>query len=79
MTKLGIYLTQKSVNKAEVSRRTGINKSRMTQLSNNVNTKLTAEELYKIALSISVNPCELLNVVCAGTTLKDEQPIKSDK
>lgn len=59
MTELGLYLSQKSVNKAEISRRTGISKPRLTQLSNNTGTKLTGEEIYKIALSIGVPPEEL--------------------
>lgn len=64
MTELGLFLSKRSVNKAEISRKTGISKSRLTQLSNNLSTKLTAEELYKIALSVNVNPCDLLQEVC---------------
>jgi DNA-binding Xre family transcriptional regulator len=64
MTELGLFLSKRSVNKAEISRKTGISKSRLTQLSNNSSTKLTAEELYKIALSVNVNPCDLLQEVC---------------
>lgn len=60
MTELGLFLSKRSVNKAEISRKTGISKSRLTQLSNNLSTKLTAEELYKIALSINTKPCDLL-------------------
>jgi len=60
MTKLGLFLAQKSVNKAEISRRTGISKNRLSQLSNNLAAKLTAEELYKIALAMSSDPCEVL-------------------
>jgi DNA-binding Xre family transcriptional regulator len=63
MTDLGLFLSKRSVNKAEISRRTGISKSRLTQLSNNDSTKLTGEELYKIALSIEVPPCELLTTI----------------
>jgi DNA-binding Xre family transcriptional regulator len=70
MTQLGLFLSKRSVNKAEISRRTGISKSRLTELSNNTKTKLTAEELYKIALSIEVVPCELLTAVCKDITLK---------
>lgn len=69
MTELGLFLSKRSVNKAEISRKTGISKSRLTQLSNSVSTKLTAEELYKIALSINVNPCDLLQEVCKGISL----------
>jgi putative transcriptional regulator len=60
MTRLGLYLTKKSINKAEVSRRTGISKSRLSQLSSNETTKLRADELYAIALAIDIDPCEIL-------------------
>jgi len=69
MTELGLYLTKKSVNKAEIARRTGISKARLTQLSNNITTKLTAEELWKIALAIDITPSTLLNEVCGNITL----------
>jgi len=59
MTKLGLYLAKKSINKAEVSRKTGISKSRLSQLSSNDSAKLRAEELYQIALAIDVPPCEM--------------------
>ncbi|MET3981893.1 DNA-binding Xre family transcriptional regulator [Mucilaginibacter sp. UYP25] len=72
MTDLGLFLSKRSVNKAEVSRRTGISKSRLTQLSNNADTKLTAEELYKIALSIGVPPCELLTSIYQGVVLEEK-------
>lgn len=71
MTELGLYLAKKSVNKAEIARRTGISKARITQLSNNPSTKLTAIELYKIALSISVNPGDLLMEICAAVKLSE--------
>jgi len=56
MTSLGLYLAKKSINKAEVSRRTGISKSRLSQLSSNESTKLRADELYLIALAIDIDP-----------------------
>lgn len=69
MTKLGLYLARKSINKAEVSRKTGISKSRLSQLSSNETTKLRADELYVIALAIDVDPCEVLNELYAGMSL----------
>lgn len=63
MTSLGLYLTKKSVNRAMVSRRTGISQARLSQLSSNESTKLRADELYLIALAIDVDPGELLNEV----------------
>lgn len=64
MTKLGKYLAQKSVNKSEVSRKSGISKARLSELTHNTSTKLRADELYLIALAINVNPCEVLKEVC---------------
>ncbi len=60
MTDLGLYLAKKSINKAEVARRTGISKSRISQLSSNPTTKLRAEELYLISLAIDIDPCEVM-------------------
>ncbi len=73
MTKLGLYLAKKSINKAEVSRKTGISKSRMSQLSSNESTKLRADELYLIALAIDVDPCEILQEVCEDIKLKNDE------
>jgi transcriptional regulator with XRE-family HTH domain len=72
MTELGLYLSRKSVNRSDVARKTGISKTRLSELSNNVSTKLRADELYLIALAIDVDPCEVLNVVCKGLTLASE-------
>jgi putative transcriptional regulator len=73
MTELGLYLAKKSVNKAEISRRSGISKARLTQLSNSPTAKLTADELWKIALSMDIIPCDLLKEVCGKVIL----PIKT--
>lgn len=70
MTKLGIYLAQRSVNKAEVARKTGLTKARMNELTLNERSHLRAEELYLIALAIGVSPCELLEALCSGVKLK---------
>lgn len=63
MTFLGKYLTDKSINKAEVSRKTGIAKSRLSLLSTKESTNLKAEELYLIALAIDANPTEILQKI----------------
>lgn len=70
MTKLGNYLTQKSVNKSEVARKTGMSRARMNELTLNERSHLRAEELYLIAMAIDVNPCELLEAMCSGLKLK---------
>ncbi|MEL7144817.1 MAG: helix-turn-helix transcriptional regulator [Bacteroidota bacterium] len=64
MTELGKYFIQRSINKASVSRKTGLSKNRLSELSNNENTHLRADELYLIARAIGADPCELLQVVC---------------
>jgi DNA-binding Xre family transcriptional regulator len=60
MTKLGIYLAKRAINKSEVARRTGLSKVRVNELTINENTKLKASELYLIALAIDVKPSQLL-------------------
>jgi len=72
MTKLGSYLAKKTVNKAEVSRRTGISTSRLSELTLNASTKLRADELYMIALAIDVEPCEVLKEVCGHLKLEND-------
>jgi len=59
MTKLGTYLAAKSVNKSEISRKTGISKARINSLSMNTRSHLRAEELVLIALAIDVDPSEM--------------------
>ena len=63
MTKLGLYLAQKSVNKSEVARKTGLSKARMNELTLNERSHLRAEELYLIALAIDVKPGDLLDAL----------------
>lgn len=70
MTELGLYLAKKSISKAEVSRKTGISKPRLSELTLNENTHLRAKELYLIALAIDVDPCEVLRVIYGDVRLK---------
>jgi len=70
MTNLGKYLTDKSINKAEVSRKTGIRKSRLSQLSTKEKTNLKAEELYLIAKAIGADPNEILEKIYGHLKLK---------
>lgn len=71
MTKLGIYLAKRAINKSEVARRTGLSRVRINELTLNENTKLKASELYLIALAIKVAPCELLEEMCSDLQLID--------
>lgn len=72
MTRLGEYLDKRAVNKSHISRRTGISKQRLSELSINETTKLRADEVYLIALAIEANPCELLDFVCGHLQLLKE-------
>lgn len=76
MTPLGEYLIQKSVKKADVSRKTGISTSRLTELTRNEKTKLKDEEAYLIALAIDVEPGEILEKVFVNLKL---MKVKNDK
>ena len=73
MTKLGEFFLNRSVNKALISRKTGLNPSRLSELSINSKAKLRADELYMIALAIEANPCELLEFVCGHINLEKEE------
>lgn len=72
MTELGLFLAKKTVNKAEVSRRTGISTSRLSELSLKESAHLRAKELYLIALAIDVDPCEVLKEVYADVKLEKD-------
>jgi DNA-binding Xre family transcriptional regulator len=70
MTKLGTYLAAKSVNKSEISRKTGISKARINSLSMNARSFLRAEELVLIALAIGVDPAEMQKELYGHLKLK---------
>ena len=72
MTALGLYLAKKTVNKAEVSRRTGISTSRLSELSLKESAHLRAKELYLIALAIDVDPCEVLKEIYSDVKLEND-------
>lgn len=69
MTKLGEYLDKKAIKKSEISRRTGLSKQRMSEITTKESSKLRADELYLIALAIEVDPCDLLIYVCGDLKL----------
>lgn len=70
MTRIGEYLALKSVNKSEVSRKTGISKARLSELTTKPSAQLRANELYLIALAIGADPGALLEYVCADLKMK---------
>ena len=73
MTELGLFLSKRSVNRSDVARKTGISKTRLSELANNPSTKLRVDELYLIALAIGVEPCEVLKEVCRGIRIESEK------
>lgn len=66
MTKLGLFLAKKFINKAELSRNSGISASRLSKLSLNENTKMTAEEFYQIVKALELDANEVLEVLYGG-------------
>ena len=70
MTPLGLFLTKKSVNRAIVSRRTGISQARLFQLTSNETAKLRADELYLIAKAIDVSQGEMIEEFFKDLKLK---------
>ncbi|MBW2963085.1 helix-turn-helix domain-containing protein [Mesonia aestuariivivens] len=72
MTELGLYFAKKSINRSDVSRKTGISKTRLSELANNPNTQLRVRELYLIALAIDEDPGFLFTYVCKGIELPKE-------
>jgi putative transcriptional regulator len=72
MTELGLYFAKKSINRSDVSRKTGISKTRLSELANNPNTQLRVKELYLISIAIDEDPCLLFKEVCINIKLPKE-------
>lgn len=72
MTELGLYLAKRSINKSDVSRKTGISKVRLSELTLNENTHLRAKELYLIALAIHADPAEMFKALYKDVKLVSE-------
>lgn len=71
MTKLGLYLTKRSINKSDLARKIGVTKQRIDKLSNNQKSKLLAREAYLIAMALQLNPTEFIKEVCDDLKLID--------
>lgn len=78
MTKLGEFLAKNKINRASLSRQTGISEPRLTRLSNSMTAKLQGNELYRIALATKTPPPRLLKLIYVGLELK-EDPVNGDK
>ncbi len=73
MTRLGEFFMKKSINRSIVSRKTGLSRSRLTELSNNPSSKLRVKELYLISLALDLEPTVLLSFICEGITLPNSE------
>jgi putative transcriptional regulator len=73
MTRLGQYFKKKSIKKSEVSKKTGVSKSRLSLLCNDISTKLSGKELYLISLAIEVDTNEIVNFLYGELELKSER------
>lgn len=69
MTELGLYLSKKSASKAEIAKKTGISKSRISELTLNPSTQLRARELYLVALAIDIDPGEMFKEIFSDLKL----------
>lgn len=69
LTRLGLFLAKKSVNKADVARKTGISTYRLSQLSINLKSQLRVDEMYLIALALEIDPSEVLQFICKDLSL----------
>lgn len=63
MTNLGLYFTKKSINRADIARKTGLSTNRLSTLSNSDKAVLTLEEFYLICLALDVQPGEFINII----------------
>lgn len=71
MTKLGLYLAKRSINKSDLARKIGVTKQRIDKLANNEKSKLLASEAYLIALALQVEPSDFIKEMCNDYKLND--------
>lgn len=64
MTPLGEYLLRKSINRAEVARKTRLAANRVNELATVSVSNLKVSELVLIAKALELDPRELLEIVC---------------
>lgn len=72
MTKLGEYLARRSVSKAEIGRKTGLTRQRVSELCLSDKTNLKGEEFYLISLAIKADQLDMLKALYGHLALKDE-------
>lgn len=69
MTKLGDFLANKYINRANLSRQTGISTNRMFSLCTQESAQLRLEEFYLICLALELDPSEFITVICGDVKL----------
>jgi len=70
LTRLGLYFAKKSINKAEVARKTGLSEARLSVLSSKESAKPRADEIYLIALALEIDSSEIMRFMFEGLKLK---------
>lgn len=78
-TSFGKYLSDRSVNKAEISRKTGISTTRIARLCTDSNAFLGAYELQLFGLAIKVDPSQMQRDLFGNLKLKEEDKELSDQ
>lgn len=71
MTKLGEYLARRSVNKAELGRKTGLTRQRISELCLSDKAQLKATEFYLIGLAIEADHLDMLKAICGHLKLTE--------
>ena len=79
LTALGNLFVKRSVNKASISRRTGITKQRLTRLSRETNIRILASEVYLIALTVGMDAGKLLDLLCKHLKSRVKEDTKVDR
>jgi len=69
MTTLGLYFAKKLINRAELSRKTGITPNRMYNLVENENSEIRGKEVHLIALALEIEPNQLHEILFGDVRL----------
>lgn len=69
MTTLGLYFAKKLINRAELSRKTGITPNRMYNLVENDNSEIRGKEVHLISLALEIEPNQLHEILFGDVKL----------
>lgn len=59
LTKFGLFIEEKSRNQKAIQKKTGISENRLSILSNKLDSRVLARELYLVALAMEIDPQEI--------------------